>query len=138
MPSTSNRCPRSRPWRVADLSHGTYPDLNKQRFWEITTMRVRPGHADQFAAAAKAYKAMAARSMPNARWRVYQVSAGMPEPTYLIFSSVESFGQFDAMFAAGSAAEKTMTAEERAVFQKFNTEALDQRRDATGIAWIRT
>jgi hypothetical protein len=107
-----------------DLSHGTYPDLNKQRFWEITIMRVRPGHDDQFAAAAKAYKAMAARSMPNARWRVYRVSAGMPEPTYLIFSSIESFGQFDAMFAEGMAAEKTITAEERAVFQKFNTEAL--------------
>ncbi|MFO7695367.1 MAG: hypothetical protein R6V57_19955 [Vicinamibacterales bacterium] len=107
-----------------DLSHGSYPDLNKQRFWEITTMRVRPGHDDQFAAAAKAYKAMAARSMPNARWRVYQVSAGMPGPTYLIFSSIASFGQFDGMFAEGMAAEKTMTAEERAVFQKFNTEAL--------------
>lgn len=107
-----------------DLSHGAYPDLNKQRFWEITLMRVRPGHGDAFAAAAKAYKAMAARSMPNANWRVYQVSAGMPEPTYLIFSSVDAFGQFDAMFAAGTAAEKTMTAEERAVFQKFNTEAL--------------
>jgi hypothetical protein len=107
-----------------DLSHGTYPDLNKQRFWEITIMRVRPGHDDQFAAAAKAYKAMAGRSMPNARWRVYQVSAGMAGPTYLIFSSVDSFSQFDAMFAEGMAAEKTMTAEERAVFQKFDTEAL--------------
>ena len=107
-----------------DLSHGTYPDLNKQRFWEITIMRVRPGHDDQFAAAAKAYKAMAGRSMPNARWRVYQVSGGMAGPTYLIFSSVDSFSQFDAMFAEGMAAEKTMTAEERAVFQKFDTEAL--------------
>jgi hypothetical protein len=108
----------------ADLSHGAYPDLNKQRFWEITIMRVRPGHDDQFAAAAKAYQAMAARSMPNARWRVYQVSAGMPGSTYLIFSSIESFGQFDAMFAEGMAAEKAMTADERAVFQKFDTEAL--------------
>jgi hypothetical protein len=107
-----------------DLSHGTYPDLNRQRFWEITIMRVRPGHDDQFAAAAKAYKTMAARSMPNARWRVYQLSAGMPGSTYLIFSSIESFGQFDAMFAEGMAAEKTMTAEERSVFQKFDTEAL--------------
>jgi hypothetical protein len=107
-----------------DLSHGTYPDLNKQRFWEITIMRVRPGHDDQFAAAAKAYKALAARSMPNAKWRVYEVSAGMPGPTYLIFSSVESFGQFDAAFSEGMAGEKTVTAEERAVFQKFNTEAL--------------
>jgi hypothetical protein len=107
-----------------DLSHGAYPDLNKQRYWEITVMRVRPGHDDQFAAAAKAYKAMAARSMPNARWRVYRVSAGMPEPTYLIFSSIESFGQFDAMLADGLAAEKSITAEERAAFQTFNTEAL--------------
>jgi hypothetical protein len=107
-----------------DLSHGAYPDLNKQRFWEITTMRVRPGHDDQFAAAAKAYKAMATRSMPTARWRIYQVNAAMPGSTYLIFSSAESFGQFDAIMAEGMAAEKTMTAEERAVFQKFDTEAL--------------
>jgi hypothetical protein len=107
-----------------DLSHGTYPDLNKQRFWEITLMRVRPGHEDQFAAAAKAYKAIAARAMPNARWRVYQINAGMPGPAYLIFSSVESFGQFDAMMEAGMAAEKTITAEERAIFKAFDTEAL--------------
>ena len=107
-----------------DLSHGVYPDLNKQRFWEITIMRVRPGHDEQFAAAAKAYKAMAARSMPNASWRVYQIAAGMPGSTYLIFSSVQSFGQFDAAMAEGMAGEKTATAEERAIFQKFNTEAL--------------
>lgn len=107
-----------------ELGHGVYPDLNKQRFWEITIMRVRPGHDDKFEAAAKAYKAMATRSMPNAKWRVYQVSAGMPGSTYLIFSSVDSFGQFDAMFTESMAGEKTVTAEERAVFQKFNTEAL--------------
>ena len=107
-----------------DLSHGAYPDLNKQRFWEITIMRVRPGREDQFAAAAKAYKAMASRGMPNARWRIYQVNAGMPGPTYLIFSSVGAFGQFDAVMAEGMAGEKAATAEERAIFQKFNTEAL--------------
>jgi len=107
-----------------DLSHGAYPDLNKQRFWEITIMRVRPGHEDQFAEAAKAYKAIAGRAMPNARWRVYQITAGMPGPTFLIFSSVESFGQFDAMMAEGMGAEKSMTPAERDVFKKFDTEAL--------------
>lgn len=107
-----------------DLSHGAYPDMNKQRFWEITIMRVRPGHDDQFAAAAKTYKAVATRALPNARWRVYQLTQGMPGSTYLIFQSVESFGQFDAIMAEGMAAEKTLTAEERATFQKFDTEAL--------------
>jgi hypothetical protein len=107
-----------------DLSHGSYPDLGKQRFWEITIMRVRPGHEEQFADAAKAYKALAARAMPNARWRVYQISAGMPGPTFLIFSSVETFGQFDGMLAEGMAAEKSLTPAERDVFKKFDTEAL--------------
>jgi hypothetical protein len=107
-----------------DLSHGAYPDLNKQRFWEITTMRVRPGRGDQFAAAAKAYKAVASRAMPNARWRVYEITAGMAGPTYLIFSSVDSFGQFDAMMAEGMAVGKVMTPDERTIFQKFEAEAL--------------
>ena len=107
-----------------DLSHGAYPDLNKQRFWEITLMRVRPGHDDQFAAAAKTYKAIASRAMPNARWRIYQITAGMPGPTFIIFSSVESFGQFDAMMAEGMGAEKTITPAERDIFKKFETEAL--------------
>jgi hypothetical protein len=78
----------------------------------------------QFAAAAKAYKALAGRAMPNARWRVYQITAGMPGSTYLLFSSIDSFGHFDAMMAEGLGAEKAMTPAERDFFQKFDTEAL--------------
>ena len=26
-----------------DLSHGTYPDLEKQRFWEVAVFQMRPG-----------------------------------------------------------------------------------------------
>ena len=42
----------------------------------------------------------------------------------VIFSSVGAFGQLDAVMAEGMAGEKAATAEERAIFQKFNTEAL--------------
>lgn len=107
-----------------DLSHGKYPDLSKTRFWEITLMRVRPGHEDKFEAAAKTYKAMATRSEPNASWRVYQITAGMPGPTFLIFSSVSAFGDFDAMMASGEAMWKTIKPEEKAVFDKFGAEGL--------------
>lgn len=107
-----------------DLSYGAYPDLNKQRFWEISLLRIRPGHEDQFVAAAKAYQAVAGRSLPNARWRIYQITQGMVGPAFLIFTSVESFDKFDAIMADGMAAEKSMTADERATFQKFDTEAL--------------
>lgn len=107
-----------------DLSHGGFPDLNKTRFWEITIFRTRPGHSDQFASAAKAYKAVASRALPKAAWRVYQVSAGLPGPVFLVFSSVNTFGELDAMMANDEAAMKAMTPEEQAALQKFSAEGL--------------
>jgi hypothetical protein len=107
-----------------DLSHGAYPDLNKTRFWEITIFRVRPGHEAQFADAAKAYKAVAGRAAPKMRWRLYEIAAGMPGPTYLVFSSTESFAEFDTMLAEGAGMMKAMTPEELAVLEKFSTEGL--------------
>jgi hypothetical protein len=106
-----------------DLSHGAYPDVAKQRFFEVTIMRVRPGHQATFAAAAKAYAAAAGRS-PAVNYRIYEVVAGMPGPTYLIFSSTTSFGDFDKVMAAGEATMKGATAEERATLEKFGKESL--------------
>lgn len=106
-----------------DLSRGAYPDTSKQRFWEVTMFRVRPGHEDQFQAAAKAYGGAAGRVAPSTSYRVYEVIAGMPSPTYLVFSSVVSFGDFDKTQADGEAVMKGASAEERAALQKFSTEA---------------
>ena len=107
-----------------DLSHGTFPDLAKVRFWEVTTFRVRPGHQTDFEAAAKVYGASAERAAPGYSYRVYQVTAGMPEPTYLVFSTVESYGQFDDMVANGQKTMQGLTTDETATMQKFSTEAL--------------
>jgi hypothetical protein len=78
-----------------DLSYGAYPETAKQRFYEITIFRVRPGHEQGFEAAAKAYGAAAKRGAPDTSYRVYEVMAGLPSPTYLVFSSVTSYGAFD-------------------------------------------
>ena len=48
-----------------DLSRGDFPDVAKQRFYEVTIFRVRPGHEDLFEQVAKAYGASAGRSAPN-------------------------------------------------------------------------
>jgi hypothetical protein len=106
-----------------DLSMGAYPDLAKQRFWEITIARVRPGREQDFDAAAKAYGSAAKRSAPNSQFRVYQVIAGMPTPTYIIFSSVSNYADFDQMFADGMKAMGAATADEMAALQKFSTDA---------------
>lgn len=102
-----------------ELSHGAFPDIGKMRFWEITTFRIRPGHEDAWIAATNAYKAAAARSAPAASWRTYRVVGGAPDGTYLVFSSVASFGEFDKMMAEGEATMRGATAEEMAVLGKF-------------------
>src|SRR5688572_25375060 len=102
-----------------DLSYGTYPDMALARFWEITTFRVRPGYEEGFANAAKAYAAAAKRATPDASWRTYEVLAGMPGPTYLVFGSVKSFAEFDQAMQENMAMGKAFTPDELTMLQKF-------------------
>jgi hypothetical protein len=106
---------RARP----ELSYGKYPDLSQQRFWEITLFRMRPGSGDAFSAMAKAYGAAAGRAAGGVAYRVYEVLAGMPGPSYLVFSSVGSFGEFDKMIAADDAIGKAMTPDDQAIAKKY-------------------
>jgi hypothetical protein len=107
-----------------DLGMGTYPDLARQRFWEITIFRVRPGHENEFAAAAKAYASSAQRAAPGTSFRVYEVIAGMVGPTYFVFSSVESYADFDRMMADGMKTMQGFTPEEMTALQKFSTDGM--------------
>ncbi len=107
-----------------ELSRGEFPDTAKQRFWDVTIFRVKPGHETDFVAAAKMYGTASGRVAPDNRYRVYEVTAGMPSPTYLVFSSVRSFDEFDKMQADGDALMKGMTKEEQDALQKFSSEAL--------------
>lgn len=117
-------------WRIIqavarpDLSHGAFPDLAKVRFWEVTTFRVRPGHVAEFESAAKAYGASADRAAPGTSYRIYQVTAGMLQPTFLVFFSLESYAQFDDMAANGQKTMQGFTPDEMAAMQKFSTDAM--------------
>jgi hypothetical protein len=107
-----------------DLSRGAFPDIGKARFYEVTIFRVRPGHENQFTEAGKAYGAAAGRGAPGASYRVYEVIAGMPGPTYFLLSSVAAFGEFDRLTAEGEAIMKAATPQESATLQKFEAEGL--------------
>jgi hypothetical protein len=107
-----------------DLSFGTFPDMAMERFWEITIFRVRPGHEPQFEAAAQAYGAASRRAAPENSYRVYEVIAGMPGPTYLIFGSVRGYAAFDDMMARGQRTMQGMTPEEMNTLMTFAREAL--------------
>lgn len=105
-----------------DLSMGDFPDLAKQRFWQILVFRVRPGHDADFETAAKAYIAAAQRSSPSAQFRTYQVIAGMPQPTFILFSSVASYGEFDQMMQSDTKTMQAFTPDEMSRMQKFFTD----------------
>lgn len=107
-----------------DLSMGAFPDLAKARFFELTWFRVRPGHEAEFEAAAKAYGTAAQRSAATTSYRVYEIIAGVPGPTYLVFGSVQSYGEFDQMMAAGQATMRGATPAEMAALQKLSTDGL--------------
>jgi len=106
-----------------DLSRGAYPDLAKQRFWEISIVRVRPGHEPDFDAAVKAYMAAADRAASGNQFRTYEVTAGMPSPTYVIFASATNYADFDRMFADGMKTFQSANAAEQAAIMKFSTDA---------------
>jgi len=107
-----------------DLSYGTYPDMALARFWEITTFRVRPGYEEAFANVAKAYAAAAKRAAPNTSWRLYEVIAGLPGPTYLVFASVQTFAEFDRAMKESMEIGKAFTSEEQAMMEKFGSSGL--------------
>ncbi len=107
-----------------ELSMGAFPELAKTRFVEITIFRVRPGHEREFEAAATAYSSAAKRAAPETSFRVYEVIAGIPGPTYFVFSSTQSFAQFDKATEDGMATMKGASDEERSTLEKFSREGL--------------
>jgi hypothetical protein len=107
-----------------ELSVGEFPDVSKIRFFQITVWRVRTGHQQQFEDAAKAYGAARTRSGSKEGFRMYEVVSGMPAPTYLVISSVETYAGFDGIMAADQETWKAMTGEEKGAIQKAGSEAV--------------
>jgi hypothetical protein len=110
---------RARP----ELSVGEFPDMVSMRFIQVTVIQIRPGQETAFEDSVKAYGAARKRADAKASFRFYQVLAGMPGPSYLVFMSVTDFAEFDQVLAADAAARKGATPEETAAMQKGRTEA---------------
>jgi hypothetical protein len=106
---------RARP----DLSMGTFPNLAKVRYYEVSTFRVRIGQQQAFEAASKAWMASAKRNAPHTSYRTYELVAGGMGATYVVFTSFESYGAFDQMMADGDKVGAGMTPDELAVMDKF-------------------
>lgn len=102
-----------------DLSLGKFPNAAKMRFFEIGIFSVRQGQEEKVDAMFKAYAGARKRVSPDASYRVYNVNAGMPDPTYLVITSVEDYGEFDRTMAEHMKVFMSATPEETAIFAKW-------------------
>lgn len=77
-------------YRAEGVNVGAY------RYFYVTTVRVRPGHGDDFIEGIKLVREAHEKANVPEHWVVFQVTLGMPVPTYLIFQPLKSLTEVDA------------------------------------------
>jgi hypothetical protein len=79
-----------------DLSFRPGINMAMMRFLSVNTVRVRPGHDAEFREARKIINAAYEKANADQHLAVFQVTAGAPIGTYLIFRGRESLAELDA------------------------------------------
>lgn len=70
-------------------------DFSKARVLRVATIVVRQGHEAEFAEAIRGLRAAYARLNATAYWATYQVTAGAPSSTFVIFLPMHSLDEMD-------------------------------------------
>ena len=96
---------------VPDASNPGEVKLGEIRFWEITIFRVRPGKEANFFEGANVFKSVVQQAKVNAPWASFEVQAGIPGPTYLVFSPHTTLAEIDQSTGNGAAIMKAMNEE---------------------------
>ena len=78
-----------------ELSFGAPFDVSQMRFFSVNTVRVRPGHDEEYREARKLLVEAQKKGNPNGHSVVYAVAAGMPNGTYLVFTPRKSIAELD-------------------------------------------
>lgn len=101
-----------------DLSYTPGEALaGKSRYYGINTVRVRPGHTEDYAELRKLTNAAFRKIGSTQRRAVYLVTSGAPSGTYLILSAMESLKAMDA--PAGSMTMRQAYGADYARYQKL-------------------
>lgn len=103
---------------LPEASNGSNIDPAEMRVWEITIFRVRPGKEGSFYEGAKLYQSVVQQAQVDAPWATYEVMAGMPGPTYLVFVPHKTLAEIDPATGVGAAIQKAMNEE---TMKKFGT-----------------
>ena len=99
------------------------PNLIKNRFYTITTVRIRPGRNADFKELRKMVNEAYAKVGQKRRFVVYSVNSGMPAGTYLIFSGMESLTALDPVPGAMTMQE-ALGADNTAKYSKLYSDTI--------------
>ncbi len=106
----------------ADLDYNAPVNIGQMRYFRINTYRVRPGHEPDFVEAAKTVRATYEKLGVEVHWAVYQVSSGMPSPTFLVFVPTKSLKEIDEGLARVMAFQEALGEENGKKLQKMAAE----------------
>jgi len=101
------------------LTYGGNFDVSQMRYFSVTTVRVRPGHDQEYQEARRLIAEAVKKANPNAHSVLYSVTAGMPGGTYLIFTPRKSLAELDPNPAVGRAVQEALGEENATKRQKL-------------------
>jgi hypothetical protein len=78
-----------------DLSYNTNVRVGEMRYFQIRTVRIRPGHDDEYAALRKLINDARKQSNSPVHSAVFQVISGAPNGTYLVINPLKSLADAD-------------------------------------------
>ena len=80
-----------------ELSYRADSAIPKMRYFSVRTVRVKPGHGNDFESASRLINDTHEKTNMDEHWAVYEVVSGAPDGTYLIFQPMESLSDLDAL-----------------------------------------
>src|SRR5947209_1660340 len=87
-----------------DLSYNVNIRLGEMRYFQIRTVRVRPGHDDEYVEVRKLINSAREKSNSPVHSAVFQVITGAPNGTYLVFTPIKSLADADPVGSPAIAA----------------------------------
>jgi len=107
-----------------EMSFGGPIDISQMRYFSVNTVRIRPGHDQEYLEARKILVEAVKKANPNARSAFYAVTAGLPNGTYLVFTPRKSLAELDPNPAMAKAVQDALGEENRNKRQKLLSDSV--------------
>lgn len=102
------------------------PNMNvsEMRYFEVETIRMRPGHDKEWEELIGLYQGAAAKMNLDEHDIFYQVHYGAPDGTVLIFTPRKALGELDAAMGTGKAFQEALGEKGREQWAKLSEETI--------------